>query len=118
MYIFFLFLFQAHEDFVLLVGKAYLLVLVMKIFEMGNIDDSPKHTLLKNNMKYLQNKDKEIIFDALMEEILDSSLMHFELNEQVSTTCNFYAKYTFEFKYRGIKMVSKFYTFGYLFLLS
>jgi hypothetical protein len=59
----------------------------MKIFEMGNIDDSPKHALLKNNMKYLQNKDKEKVFDALMEEILDSCLMQFQLNEQVSTTC-------------------------------
>ncbi|XP_062588566.1 uncharacterized protein LOC134250228 [Saccostrea cucullata] len=73
--------FEAHEEFVLLIGKAYLLVLAMKIFKMENIEDSPKHPLLKNNMKYLQNKPKEEVFDALMEEILDCSLVPFQLDE-------------------------------------
>lgn len=76
----FYYVFKAHEEFVLLAGKAYLLVLAMKMFNMENLEDLPKHPLLKDNIKYMQNKPKEKIFDALMEEILDSSFAPFQLD--------------------------------------
>lgn len=78
--IYFIYVFKAHEEFVLLAGKAYLLVLAMKMFNMENLEDLPKHPLLKDKIKYMQNKPKEEIFDALMEEILDSSFAPFQLD--------------------------------------
>lgn len=51
------------------------------MFNMENLEDLPKHPLLKDNIKYMQNKPKEEIYDALMEEILDSSFAPFQLDD-------------------------------------
>lgn len=54
---------------------------------MENLEDLPKHPLLKDNIKYMQNKPKEEIFDALMEEILDTSFAPFQLD--VCGSCSY-----------------------------
>lgn len=54
--------------------------LVMKMFNMENLEDFLKYLLLKDNIKYMQNKLKEEIFDVLMEEILDFSFVFFQFD--------------------------------------
>lgn len=61
----------------------------MKMFNMENLEDLPKHPLLKDNIKYMQNKPKEEIFDALMEEILDSSLIVAPFQLDVCGPCTY-----------------------------
>lgn len=63
--------FEAHEDFVLTVGCAYLLSYILKHFEMDSLNDSPKHPLLRNNMGKMHTKEKERIFSILMDEVVD-----------------------------------------------
>lgn len=49
--------FEAHEDFVLTVGNAYLLSFIMNKFGMETLDAEPQHPLLKNrNIKFMHNK--------------------------------------------------------------
>ncbi|CAG2220928.1 unnamed protein product [Mytilus edulis] len=59
---------QAHEDFVLTVGHSYFLDYVMKKIDMKDLDDTPTHKLLPENIKQLHAPSKQKIFYALMEE--------------------------------------------------
>ncbi|XP_063438320.1 uncharacterized protein LOC134719246 [Mytilus trossulus] len=70
--------FKAHEDFVLTVGHSYFLDYVMKKFDMKDLDDTPTHKLLPENIKQLHAPSKQKIFDALMEEVIADIYIPYE----------------------------------------
>ncbi|VDH94606.1 Hypothetical predicted protein [Mytilus galloprovincialis] len=59
-----------YEDFVLTVGHSYFLDYVMKKIDMKDLDDTPTHKLLPENIKQLHAPSKQKIFDAIMEEVI------------------------------------------------
>uniref|UniRef100_A0A8W8NTK5 DUF6589 domain-containing protein n=1 Tax=Magallana gigas TaxID=29159 RepID=A0A8W8NTK5_MAGGI len=70
--------FEAHEDFVLTVGNAYLLSFIMNKFGMETLDAEPQHPLLKNrNIKFMHNKYKEEVFHTIMGEIVEDLICTF-----------------------------------------
>uniref|UniRef100_A0A8W8I4B1 DUF6589 domain-containing protein n=1 Tax=Magallana gigas TaxID=29159 RepID=A0A8W8I4B1_MAGGI len=78
--------FEAHEDFVLTVGNAYLLSFIMNKFGMETLDAEPQHPLLKNrNIKFMHNKYKEEVFHTIMGEIVEDLICTFpKLEPKVS----------------------------------
>ncbi|CAC5415326.1 unnamed protein product [Mytilus coruscus] len=69
---------EAHEDFVLTVGQSYFLDYVMKKFDMKDLDDTPTHKLLPENIKQLHAPSKQKIFDAIMEEVIADIYIPYE----------------------------------------
>ncbi|CAC5402623.1 unnamed protein product [Mytilus coruscus] len=69
---------QAHEDFVLTVGHSYFLDYAMKKFDMKDLDDTPTHKLLPENIKQLHAPSKQKIFDAIMEEVIADIYIPYE----------------------------------------
>ncbi|XP_052089389.1 uncharacterized protein LOC127726061 isoform X1 [Mytilus californianus] len=70
--------FKAHEDFVLTVGHSYFLEYAMKKFDMKDLDDTPTHKLLPENVKQLHAPSKQKSFDAIMEEVIADIYIPYE----------------------------------------
>lgn len=51
---------------------------------MADLSDTPKHRLLKKNVKMMHTKDKEKIFNDIMEEVVDEL---FEPYQERVITC-------------------------------